>query len=89
MQNIAHLWSLEMSHELESHISGSPGIGGGERGGGMVGEGGVLAGAFRRQDDGDFGRSRGRERLRIEDLGRDLGKGDVEVGGGSRCCSRS
>jgi hypothetical protein len=24
-----------------------------------------LAGAFRRQDDGDFGRSRGRETLRI------------------------
>jgi hypothetical protein len=27
--------------------------------------GGVLAGAFRRQVDGDFGRSRGRERLRF------------------------
>ncbi len=27
--------------------------------------GGVLAGAIRRQDDGYYGRSRGRERLRI------------------------
>jgi hypothetical protein len=45
----------KLDHELESHILGSTGIGGGEREkGGVV----VLAGAFRRQDDGDFGWSR-------------------------------
>jgi hypothetical protein len=51
----------KLDHELESHILGSTGIGGGEQGGWA----GVLTGAFRRQDDGDFGRGRGRERLRI------------------------
>ncbi len=63
-----------LDHELESHVSGSTGIGGGER---AEGGGGLSLLPSGRRGLGE-----------VEVSGRGLGNGDVEVGGGSRCCIR-
>ena len=64
----------KLDHELESHTLGSTGIGGGERRGG-----GVLAGAL----SGRLGFQLEPGEGEVEVWGRGLGKGDVEVAGGS------
>ncbi len=67
----------KLDHELESHILGSTGMGGEERGLGRSLPPSGRRGFRQEPGEGE-----------IEELGRGLGKGDVEVGGGSRCCSR-